>query len=273
MKYLVLIIKFCLIILVIMNCSHRKEKPVRESEPVTVIASACKNVVIDGKSNEWSGKEILAVDKRASIGVCYDNDYIYSCFITRDPEISMQMMNFGCSIWFNPAGAFQKTGGIQFPVYQNVPPPPRDAKPPSGKELQAFLDKRLEKIVIYDDKGTAKSMTRQQALSNGIEVQIGIHEGQLCYEMKYPRHPKSGIGVVLTEKSFAMCIKTPEVDLQKLMKDANDQQKMAPDQPSGKQLPPPGQPQKKGDTGNKRIRPKPPQFTPVSQWIRVTLKN
>jgi hypothetical protein len=280
MKYLVLLLKACAVVLLVITCSHRKENNLKASDPISVQCGKCQNVVIDGKNADWSGKEVAAINNRATVGLCSDKEYVYFCFTTRDPEISMQIMNFGCSLWFSQNGEFSKTRGLQFPVFQNVPPPPRDAKPPSGKELQAFLDQRLSQLGVLDNKSDEViTLTQKEALSNGIDARISVDNGLLCYELKYPRSVRTAkpIGINATGKTFSVCIETPEIDLQELMKDADRSEQVAPDdrrpplvKKPVKQTP---EDRRNNDAGNQRVRPKPPQFNPVSQWIRVTLND
>ena len=174
----------------------------------------------------------------------------------------MQIMNFGLTLWFDPKGSQEKVMGVQFPVIQMKPPPPREGNPPAGEELQKFLDIRLKDIIIeHTEKKDIRQMSMNEANKHGIDATIGIFPGLLCYELQYPLHRTDvytmGLGLS-QQKQIDICIETPDIDFNKLK----------------------GSPEKEPEFGDmkrlqegatKGMKPRPPKLIRISQWIQVLL--
>jgi len=280
------------------NCS-------KGHEPIPQIkCNVCNSaIVIDGFGDEWINYRSKIINNNTSVGVCKDDAYLYVHLITSDPELSMQIMNFGLTIWFDAQGTQKKKLGVQFPIVQFVPPPPRDGEPPAGDELQSFLNERLKSIALHmPGSKQAKSIPIDEANKYSIDANIGIEEGILSYELKYPLHSTitNSMGLNLDSKPrLKICIETPKVDFNKMMVESGDNKKppqgMKPPEgqyppkgviPQQGQQPPQGvKPPDRGappkgqepsgverlqEVSNQNLRPKPPQITRISQWIEVT---
>jgi hypothetical protein len=234
--------------------------PAKGSPTFLLRCDSCKtDILLDGKDTEWTRNRVPAINTKTTIGCCKDADFLYIHFVTSDPEFSMQVMNFGLTIWFDSQGSQKKETGIEFPIIQMSPPPPRDGKPPVGEELQKFLDERLKEIKIINQKsGKMKLMPLVDARKYGLDATVGVEEGSLCYELKYPLHPtlpKEEIQLHDLKDQIAICIETPEIDFQKIMEKFGE-----PQEKEGKE-----------NKENKKMVPKPPKLTRISQWIRISL--
>jgi hypothetical protein len=284
--------RFLAFIALVINCSNNYE-------PIPKIKCAACNskIIVDGFGDEWINNLSSIINENTSFGVCKDDSCIYIHFITSDPEISMQIMNFGFTIWFNVQGSNKKNLGVQFPVIQFVPPPPRDGKPPAGDELQKFLNDRLKNIaIILPDNKKTTTISIDEANNYGVNANIGIDGGILSYELKYPLIGKQAnpIGLNLGSKSsLRICLETPKIDFDKIMEENGDNKKppmgMKPTEgqpPANGQMQPLEPRPPKGDVppkdqepsgverlqeaSNKDLRPKPPQISRISQWIEIT---
>ena len=234
-------------------------------------------ITIDGNAREWKDNLTPVINKKTAFGICSDDEFIYILLVTSDRDFSMQMMNFGLSVWFDPQGVGHKTVGVQFPVIQLQPPPPQEngGKPPVGEDLKRFLDERLRSIIIeFPDKKEMKELKLPEAKKRGIEAMIGVDtkKNTICYEMKYPLSKASAeMGMDLSrQKSLAVCVETPEVDPSKLKEIAENHQQS------------PGEGKSKDSSERDIVRPpkqsesaKPPKPTKkpsgdrISQWIMV----
>jgi len=289
--------RFLAVLALIFNCSH-SDVPVPKIKCNTCNAA----ITMDGFGDEWIHNRSAVINDKTSVGLCKDDSYLYVHLITSDPEFSMQIMNFGLTLWFDVQGTKKKVKGIQFPVVQFIPPPPRDGKPPAGKELQDFLNERLKNIALeIPGSKQAKSMSIEEANKSGIDANIGIEGGILSYELKYPLRstPTNSMGLNLGNKSrLFICVETPKIDFHKMMQEnaGNNKPPQGMKPPEGQQppqgtQPPQGQQPPKGvkppegqvppqgqepsgverlqDVSNQNLRPKPPQITRISQWIEV----
>ena len=230
--------------------------------------TAAMKITIDGKDTEWGANRTTVINKNTAFGFYKDEGFLYVHVITTDPEFSMQIMNFGLIIWIDPTGSQKKEVGVQFPVIQLQPPPPREGgKPPRGEELEEFLDKRLKDIVIeFPENQEMKQMTRVEADKHGIDAMIGVDEQKsaICYELKYPLRGSAAddtMAVDLSNKKYLdICIETPEVNPAKLNERDADSQET-----SERDIRPP-------KTTEDPKPPKPtikPSGAGISQWVRV----
>jgi hypothetical protein len=256
---------FLAVMTFVVNCSNSDETVPR------IKCITCNSAIImDGFGDEWKNNLTSVINENTSIGVCKDNEYLYLHLITSDPELSMQIMNFGLTLWFDVKGNQKKALGVQFPVTQIVPPPPKDGKPPVGDELQNFLNARLENIALeMPNSKKAKSMAIAEANKYGIDANIGIDGAILSYEVKYPLQSKSknSYGLNLGNKSsLGICIETPKVDFHQLMQEQTNNHK-PPEGEAGPQgqKPPEGTKPPEGQKPPEGTRPpegqKPPDGT------------
>jgi hypothetical protein len=280
-------IRLIAILILVANCST-SDKAIPK-----IKCNMCNSaIVLDGYGDEWVQNRSSIINDRTSIAMCKDDKYIYVNLITSDPEFSMQIMNYGLTFWFDVSGTKKKVLGVQFPVVQFVPPPPKDGKPPANEELQKFLNERLKSIALQiPGSKQVKNMEIDEAIKYGIDANIGIEGEILSYELKYPLYSSktNSMGLNLDNKASGLkiCVETPKVDFNKIMQENGDNRKppQGIDPPQGQQppqggkppekvAPPPGQEpsgvERLQEVSNQNLRPRPPQVTRISQWIEVT---
>ena len=73
-----------------------------------------KNVVVDGKNNEWD-RTYLIDDNKLVIGFVNDSNFVYVLLATNDRPLAMTMMR-GLTVWFDAQGGNDKTFGIHYPM-------------------------------------------------------------------------------------------------------------------------------------------------------------
>ncbi|UCH15021.1 MAG: hypothetical protein JSV22_03405, partial [Bacteroidales bacterium] len=181
---------------------------------------------------------------------------------TSDPELSMQIMNFGLTLWFDSRGSQRKVIGVQFPVIQMQPPPPREGNPPVGDELQKFLDVRLKDIIVENTENKdTRQMSMNEANKYGINATVGIGPGLLCYELQYPLNITDtytmGLGL-LQQKQIDICVETPDIDFNKIKGPAEKTPEL-------------GDMKRLQEGATKGMKPKPPKLRKISQWIQVII--
>ncbi len=267
MKHIAINLIILLIVVFLTACADKRQKKVPEEKPVEQLSrlksELCNNLIsVDGIDEEWKTSRKFIISNNTAVGVCRDNDFLYVHLFTSDPELSMQIMNFGLTLWFDPQNTQEKAIGVQFPVIQLQPPPPREGNPPSGDELQKFLDIRLKDITIeYPENKDVRQMSIKEANKYGINAQIGVGPGLLCYELQYPLHTTDvytmGLGL-LQQKQIDICIETPDIDFNKL----KGPSEKAPEFGDMKRL---------QEGASRGMKPKPPKLIRLSRWIQVQL--
>ncbi len=266
-KYGILVYTRLLLLLVLTTtCSNGNNgegyKSNAGKEPQIECKICSQSNSVAGDVAEWKNNTISIINNKTAFGACIDNKFLYLYFTTSDPEISMQIMNFGLTVWIDPLSSHDKSLGVQFPIYQMQPPPPKEGKPPEGAELQQFLAKRLKDLVIVLPKSKdQKKMSIPEANNAGIYSTIKVDRQNIYYLLKYPLYNKetnkSGIDIQ-NHKKLDICFETPEIDFNKLNKKTLESTKP----PDAERL---------QNASNQRMEPKPPQLTRVSQWIQVQL--
>ena len=226
-------------------------------------------VNIDGDPTEWKNITQTFINNKTLIGFLHNRDYLYMYFETSDPEISMQIMNFGFTVWFDPQAKERQIIGVQFPIIEMSPPPPRDGKPPTGEELEEYLKKRLNGIVLESPhNGVKKRYTLEEVEKYGIKVAITVLDGIVRYELQYPLMGNStqltGLGLSQLNP-ISVCIETPKVNFDKIMEkfgDSKEEQLQMQNEPERMENDP-------DETSRRKIKPRPPKITQISEWIEV----
>lgn len=267
MKYITINFIVILFVLLITTCSDGRKKKTTEEIPVAEISQIncqpCNTIIsIDGVDEEWKTNRVNIISDNTAVGVCRDNEFLYVHLFTSDPELSMQIMNFGLTLWFDSRGSQKKVMGVQFPVIQMQPPPPREGTPPVGDELQKFLDMRLKDVIVENaETKDIRQMNMDEANKHGINAIVGIEPGLLCYELQYPLHITDaytmGLGV-LQQKQINICIETPEIDFDNIKGPAEKTPQL-------------GDMKRLQEGATKGMKPKPPKLKRISQWIQVLI--
>jgi hypothetical protein len=181
-------------------------------------------IVIDGDNNDW--KNVSAyIDKNNTIAVrvCHDSEYFYFCLSSQDPQVQMQIINLGLTIWLDNEGSDHKKFGINFPlgIQAGGPPPMMDMdreKMKDQESMQRMMDQVCSQMEIV-----GKEIEDRYRLSvvntEGIKVKIGrTKEEILVYELQAPlkrtaQHPHAidiqdgasvGLGIETAEMKFPM---------------------------------------------------------------------
>lgn len=150
-----------------------------------------RQIVIDGKSDDWVGALSFMTDAKLEEGFLNDQDYLYVCLVTDDSAVRRQIMGGGLTIWFDPQGGNAKAFGIRYPLGERRLKP--QAKPgeeqqtppqsqPSGEESREDTTPSLEILRAGNPAPERIALTTLK----GIEVKFTSDEGVFVYELKVP---------------------------------------------------------------------------------------
>jgi hypothetical protein len=175
-----------------------------------------REIKVDGLATDWSEFQPVAKDVRLSIGLASDADHLYLALASSDAPTSMQIIQQGLIVWFDPKGGKKQQLGIRYPVGMSPgekgqrggerggapggrggeygPPEGAPGTPPeraSGTSsdvgrmyARAEADGRLGHFEILADGKEAQVVGIQSAAP--FELKTGWGEGTLVYELKIP---------------------------------------------------------------------------------------
>jgi hypothetical protein len=120
MKHITISFIILLAVVFLTTCSDKRQKKTSVEKPASKISQIksepCNTgISVDGMDEEWKNNRNYIISDNTAVGVCRDNEFLYVHLFTSDPELSMQIMNFGLTLWFDPQGSQEKVMGVQFP--------------------------------------------------------------------------------------------------------------------------------------------------------------
>ncbi len=181
-----------------------------------------KPIEIDGDKREWTDVSAY-IDKNntMAVSVCHDTEYFYMCLMSQDPQVQMQVMHNGLTVWLDNRGSDHKTFGINFPLnkHDGGPPPMMErGKMHDFETSNRMMEQAQSEMEIVGEKESDRyrlSITNTE----GIKVKIGrSREGILIYELQVPlrktaQHPHAieiaddayvGLGIETAEMELSM---------------------------------------------------------------------
>ncbi len=189
-------------------------------------------VRIDGSSSDWTTLTVLK-SPSLSLGARNDEENLYLCLTTADPDIQAQILFAGFTVWFLPSHEDAEPLGSQFPVKQDRPGRVDD-RDQFESLFQAF-EPRMNFLLVLE------GFDRQQFSvleAPGMQVLIGLSRGLLVYELQVPlkKTPKTPYAAVpAADGSIAVTFETSAPDRDELRAGST-----RPDRPSRRR--PGGQP-------------------------------
>jgi hypothetical protein len=146
-----------------------------------------RNIIIDGKNEEWDDVKIYIRSKNVAIGAFDDDKFLYLYLVTWDPELRSRILHSGITTWFDASGGQHKHLGVHFPVDVSVE------------------QDELSEIEIMEAGAAGFVRAKADFMKNkGVEVKIGQMEQDVMYELKIPLYKSQ-------ETPYAIGVKSPRV--------------------------------------------------------------
>jgi len=148
-----------------------------------------RQVVVDGRSDDWAGNLFIVEDEGITLGFLNDKDNLYICLRAEEISTRGQIMRSGLTVWFDPKGGKKKTLGIKFPlgISPGEWPSPRGEYGDEEEEpgFRRPGEENLNELeIIRSDKDEPEKMELAEA--KGIEVKVLPSRAGLVYELKIP---------------------------------------------------------------------------------------
>ncbi|MBI5558230.1 MAG: hypothetical protein HY885_11390 [Deltaproteobacteria bacterium] len=161
--------------------------------PTELESSWCAGkIVIDGKGDEWdTARAAYFSENNLLLAVANDFDNLYLRLSTTDFHLQRQLMQRGCTIWFDADGGENKVFGLRFPLPGCMMPPPPQGQTgqlPNLEQLQDRTEHLQSLLEILQPTRSQQSeiLTVDEANRMGIYLQIALTKGSLIYEVKIP---------------------------------------------------------------------------------------
>ena len=149
-----------------------------------------RKIVIDGDNNDWNGIPAY-VDKNnvLAVSVCHDDEYIYVCLLTWDPQTQRQIIGGGLTVWFDRTGSDDKTFGINFPLGRYAGEPSQRIDDRNRKDFDTskqITNQFVSEMEIIGPKETDRYLL-PFTNNEGIQAKIGrVDGGEMVYELQVP---------------------------------------------------------------------------------------
>ncbi len=161
-----------------------------------------REIVVDGKSDDWVGALQYFEKKKVSVGMRNDDSFFYMCLIIDQPQLRDQIMAQGLQLWFDPEGGDEKKFGIKFPIgmgrmrpNQEVTEEDRERMQDQERRQEIFENSLAELEILSAGIDEGIRMAVEEA--KGIEIQLKMYSGQVVYECKIPLLTSEGMPYVI----------------------------------------------------------------------------
>lgn len=142
-------------------------------------------MTIDGSRADWTELSVME-SPPLSLGARNDQQNLYLCLTTADPDVQMQILFAGFTIWFPSSHDGARPFGLQFPLKQDRPIRIED-RDQFEAMFQAF-EPRMNSLLILDGSENQQFPVIQ---TPGIKVHVGLKGGVLVYELQVPLNATS----------------------------------------------------------------------------------
>lgn len=164
-----------------LNCSSMHELSSQRS---------AGKIVIDGSNGEWknvpaySGKEA-----KFMVSVCNDDEYIFVCLTSNDPQTVMQIMRAGLTVWFDKEGSNDKTFGINFPLGMQTGDPLPEMDREKMRDSQSLMKMPEPSLNEMDILGPEKEDRYRIPVATATDMKVKVvrsPNGFMVYELQVP---------------------------------------------------------------------------------------
>ncbi len=148
-----------------------------------------RQVVIDGRSDDWAANLFIVEDAGVTLGFLNDPEYLYICLRADEMSTRGQIMRSGLTVWFDPKGGKKKTLGIKFPIGmtpgERPMPPGEFGEAEEGPGSRRPGEENLNQLeIIRPEHEEPERMEVGEA--KGIEIKFLPSRAGLVYELKIP---------------------------------------------------------------------------------------
>ena len=162
-----------------------------------------RDIVVDGKSDDWLDALYYFEDDNVSVGFFNDSEYLYVCLLAEDYSIQRQVVMQGFTLWLDATGGKEKTFGVKFPLGMMASRGERmlaemggerpdqgqmegmQRERPDPEKIRKAFEKTLDELeIIGPGDGDRKRVLVEEV--EGLEISVRNETGLLTYELRIP---------------------------------------------------------------------------------------
>jgi hypothetical protein len=176
-----------------------------------------REIVVDGKGDDWLGAKYYFEDVNISLGLLNDDRFLYVCMDVENPMLRAHIMRQGLTLWLDHKGGKEKSFGIRFPLgRQGSGRLTRESMDEQNREemIERFEQSLTDLEILGPGKNEIKKMAVEEA--TGIEIKLKASTGWLVYELKIPLIPTEEHPYAIGTKagdSIGIGLEAPEIDM------------------------------------------------------------
>lgn len=202
-----------------------------------VITSKWKTseITIDGNDSDWGNTLTYMKDSKLLFGVQNDNENLYLCLVTNDPDLENKIVRMGLTVWLDREGGDRHVFGIKYPLSfqelgrssSNRSPEDMNRQPMDRNQIDERLLSRQTEVEII---GKSKDDVTRIPISElkGLKLKVGIKDYRMVYEMQIPLHPANDAPYIInadTGSTVSIGLITGTIDRSKFNGEGNFRQR------------------------------------------------
>jgi hypothetical protein len=139
-------------------------------------------ITVDVNLEDWRDALVFVKQADVAIGLFNDQDDLYVGIQSRDPEVNLQIMNLGMTIWIAPRGADTGRFGIEYPLARDRVESLSRSAPP---EAAAGGGEHLTRLAL---RGSSPVDRRIMAVADatGLSASAAMVNDAFSYELRVP---------------------------------------------------------------------------------------
>jgi len=160
--------------------------PGSSAGPAMPSAWRAADVVLDGLSNDWTGRLVPLGETPLVVGVRNDASFLYVCLRTSDETAKRQILAVGLSVLLDASGKEDRAFGVRFPVGRQAgerPDVPDTADDGFSRALELSVAGGQIEILGREEADVALLRIGE---ARPIEAALGEEAGALVIELKVP---------------------------------------------------------------------------------------
>ncbi len=171
------ILLLCLVLVFVAGCS---------SAPVMELPGLDTPVRIDGRAAEWAGS-IQYVEKAGlSVGANLGSDALDLVIVTADPDLQMQILILGLTVWLDGNGGKEQGFGLRYPAPElGGGMRPGQETGDRRERLEQILSGLSGDFLLLEDKDDDGRLMMAGGRA-GFDLAMGLDGPRLVYELHIP---------------------------------------------------------------------------------------
>ena len=146
-----------------------------------------QKIAVDGNASEWTGKTLLLEDRKLTVGIMNDSNFVYMLLATNDRQLSRAFLTEGITLWFDNQGGRERNFGIRYPLGM------RSGEGGQGRAITDAPVRSNSPFAELEILGPGNDDRRRMSIvaAGGLQAKINPGEGSFVYELRVPYKDES----------------------------------------------------------------------------------